>query len=91
MAKLKDTYGEKGTVELEGPSMLGCEGVFYKCPLIDETLVLPKSDMKAKIKEFLDTQLQTEDKGLAACLIIHTRNKDCERVGKEKPHKVIVP
>jgi len=80
LAKLKETYGEKGTVELEGPSMLGCEGVFYKCPLIDETLVLPKSEMKAKIKEFLDTQLQTEDKGLASCLIIHTRNKDSERV-----------
>ena len=80
IAKIKETYGEKGTVELEGPSMLGCEGVFYKCPLIDETLVLPKAEMKEKIRQFLHAQLESEDKGLAACLMIHTLNKDADKV-----------
>jgi len=80
IAKLKETYGEKAAVELEGPSMLGCDGVFYKCPLIDDGRVLPKNEMKQKIRDFLYAQLETEDKGLSACLIIHTLNKDADKV-----------
>jgi len=80
IAKLKETYGEKAAVELEGPSMLGCDGVFYKCPLIDDGRVLPKNEMKQKIRDFLYSQLETEDKGLSACLIIHTLNKDPDKV-----------
>ena len=78
--KLKNTYGEKPEVELEGPSMLSCDGVFYKCTLIDDSCVLPKNEMLQKIRDFLYAQLETEDRGLSACLIIHTLNKDPEKV-----------
>jgi len=80
IAKLKETYGEKAAVEVEAPSMLGCDGVFYKCPLIDDGRVLPKHEMQHKIRDFLYSQLETEDRGLSACLIIHTLNKDAEKV-----------
>ena len=80
IAKLKSTYGEKPTVEIEGPSLLCCEGVFYKCALIDDGKVLPKNEMKRKIRDFLYDQLDNEDRALTACLIIHTLNKDTEKV-----------
>lgn len=80
-SKLKDTYGEKSTIELEGPSMLGCEGVYYKCPeILGPNMALPRSEMQKRIKEYLYEQLNTDDRGLTACLIIHTLNKDTERV-----------
>ena len=82
--KLKDTYGEKAPVELEGPSMLGCEGVYYKCPaILEPDTVLPRIDMQKRIRDFLYEQLNTEDRGLTACLIIHTLNKDSDKVYKK--------
>ncbi|XP_067631681.1 UBX domain-containing protein 6 [Eurosta solidaginis] len=59
---------------------LACEGVFFRCPLIGEE-VLPRKEWKAKIKEFLYQQLESE-RALTACLIIcncNTREKadDC--------------
>ncbi|EDW91597.1 UBX domain-containing protein 6 [Drosophila yakuba] len=51
---------------------LACEGVFFRCPLISEE-ILPKSAWKARIKEFLYQQLES-DRGLTACLIIHNCN-----------------
>ena len=85
-AKLKDTYGEKQPVELEGPAMLGCEGVFYKCPaILDADTVLSRSDMQKRIRDFLYEQLNTEDRGLTACLIIHTLNKDSDKVNITEP------
>ncbi len=75
--KLKDTYGEKPLVELEAPS--ACPGVFFHCPLIGPE-VLPKKEMKEKIRQFLYAQL-AEEKGLTACLIIRTFAKDSEKVG----------
>ena len=80
-AKLKETYGEKPVVELEGPSMLGCQGVFFRCPAILEAdIVLPRAEMQKQIRDFLYEQVNTEDRGLTACLIIHTLNKDSEKV-----------
>ena len=55
-----------------------CPGVFFHCPLIGPE-VLPKEEMKNKIKQFLYDQLQ-EEKGLTACLMIHTFAKDPEKV-----------
>ena len=68
-------------VELEGPSMLGCAGVYYKCPLVlGPDKVLPKKEMQQCIRDFLYQQLNTDDRGLTACLIIHTLTKDSEKV-----------
>jgi UBX domain-containing protein 6 len=74
--KLKETYREKPVVELEASPV--CPGVFFHCPLIGPE-VLPKDEMKLKIKQFLYDQLE-EEKGLTACLIIHTLAKDSEKV-----------
>lgn len=51
---------------------LACEGVFFRCPMISDE-ILPKAVWKAKIKEFLYQQLES-DRGLTACLIIHNCN-----------------
>ncbi|TRY67459.1 hypothetical protein TCAL_08029 [Tigriopus californicus] len=75
--KLRETYSEKPVVELEGPSTLVCSGVYFHCPLIGPE-VLPKAEMKQKIKDFLYQQLEDE-KALTACLIIHTMAKDDEK------------
>ena len=45
--------------------------------------VLPKEAMRLKIKEYLFEQLNDE-KGLAAALMIHTLNKDQEKVSGSK-------
>lgn len=44
--------------------------------------VLPKDAMRQRIREFLLDQLNDE-KGLTAALIIHTLNKDQEKVGAD--------
>eukprot|EP00095_Tigriopus_kingsejongensis_P004109 maker-scaffold122_size333723-snap-gene-0.19 protein:Tk04109 transcript:maker-scaffold122_size333723-snap-gene-0.19-mRNA-1 annotation:"ubx domain-containing protein 6-like" len=75
--KLKDTYGEKPLVEVEGPSALVCSGVYFHCPLIGPE-VLPKEEMKRKIRDFLYEQLEHE-KGLTSCLIILTMAQDSEK------------
>ena len=54
-------------------------GATYKPNL--EFQVLPKSEMKERIRQFLYAQLD-EEKGLTACLIIHTFAKDSEKVGQ---------
>lgn len=69
--------GEKPVVQLDAPS--ACSGVFFHCELIGPD-VLPKDEMKAKIKEFLFEQAQGEEKGLTACLIIHTLAKNQDAV-----------
>ena len=61
--------------------MLGCDGVFYECPMIlGSNVALPKKEMQQKIRDFLYEQLNTDDRGLTACLIIHTLTKDSEKV-----------
>jgi len=71
--KLRDTYGEKAPVEVEAP---GC--ILYKCPLIGDQ-VLPKEEMRGAIRNFLYSQAQ-EEPGLTSALIIHTLNKDPEKI-----------
>lgn len=76
--KMKDTYGDK-TVELEAPSAAtNGNSILFKCPLIGDQ-VLPKEEMRQAIRNFLYAQLD-EEPGLTSCLIIHTINKDHERV-----------
>ena len=76
--KLKSVYGEREPQEFEAPSQLAAQGVFFKCPLIGE-FVLPREEMKMKIKEFLYSQLEQE-RGLTAVLIIHTCNSPRDKV-----------
>lgn len=63
---------------IDSPPILAVNGVFFTCPLVGPD-VLPKAEMEAKIKEFLYQQLEDE-RGLTACLIIQTCNKDREKV-----------
>lgn len=58
--------------ELEMSPNLAVRGVYYRCPLISEE-ILSKDEWKTKIKEFLFEQLE-EERGLTACLIIHSCN-----------------
>nr|CAH0113438.1 unnamed protein product [Daphnia galeata] len=58
---------------------LAVSGVYYKCPLIGPE-VLPKKDIEKRIKEFLHQQLEDEEAGLTACLVIHTLNKPPEKI-----------
>ncbi|KAK5648879.1 hypothetical protein RI129_003771 [Pyrocoelia pectoralis] len=59
-------------VELEMSPNLAVRGVYYRCPMISEE-ILSKDEWKTKIKEFLFEQLE-EERGLTACLIIHSCN-----------------
>jgi len=78
IAKIKETYGENvGPKEVEAPS--GAGGIFYTCSLLGEGVKYPKDVMKAKIKEFLLSQL-SEERALTSVLIIHTCNSPRERV-----------
>jgi len=42
--------------------------------------VLPKKEIEKLIKDFLYQQLDEEEAGLTACLVIHTVNKPAEKV-----------
>ena len=74
--KLKDTYGDKPIIEMEAPT--GAPSILYKCPLIGDQ-ILPKDEMLKAIRNFLYSQLE-EEPGLTSCLIIHTLNKDQEKM-----------
>ena len=74
--KMKNTYGEKPLIEFE--SVSGPNAVLYKCPLIGEE-AKPKEEMRQLIRKFLYSQLE-EEPGLTSCLILHTLNKDPEKV-----------
>lgn len=58
---------------------LAVAGVFFRCPVIGPD-ILTKEEWDKKIKEFLYEQLE-EERGLTACLIIYTCNKNREKVG----------
>jgi len=55
-------------------------GVFYTCPIIGPE-ILPKDAVENKIRAFLYEQLEQE-RGLTACLMIHTLNKNKSKVQK---------
>jgi UBX domain-containing protein 6 len=71
-SKLKETYSAKPVIELDAPAV--CPGIFFHCELVGPH-VLPKNEMKEKIREFLYSQLE-EEKGLTACLILRTMAKE---------------
>lgn len=74
--------------ELEASPHLAVNGVYFRCPLISEE-VLAKEEWKVKIKEFLYEQLE-EERGLTACLIIHSCNYNKTKVYYTKKKKYIV-
>ncbi|XP_067938283.1 UBX domain-containing protein 6-like isoform X2 [Watersipora subatra] len=55
-----------------------CGGVFFTCPLLPKVM-LPRKEMEVKIEEFLTAQL-AEDAEMASALLIHTVNKDIDKV-----------
>lgn len=63
--------------------VLAVSGVYFTSPFTGAE-ILPKEEIAAKIKEFLYAQL-AEERGLTSCLIIHTcnRNKEKVKVGVE--------
>lgn len=64
--------------EVEASPVLAVRGVYFRCPIIGPE-ILTKEEWKVKIKEFLYEQLG-EERGLTACLIIHSCNKNKEKV-----------
>lgn len=65
--------------QIQRQTHLAVTGVFYKCPLIGPE-VLPKIEMEQRIKQFLLEQLDDTEAGLTACLLIHTANKNPEKI-----------
>lgn len=63
---------------IEDPSIYAVTDVFFRCPYLSDE-VTSRDEWKKKIKEFLYEQLQGEEAGLTACLIIQNCN-----TGKEK-------
>ncbi|XP_067001266.2 UBX domain-containing protein 6 [Anabrus simplex] len=57
---------------------LAVTGVYFRCPMIGNG-ILSKEEWNKKIREFLYEQLE-EERGLTACLIIHSCNKGQEKV-----------
>ncbi|GIX70183.1 UBX domain-containing protein 6 [Caerostris extrusa] len=72
------TASKKDIVVQEACPALTVSGVYFKCPLIGPE-VLPKKEIKKRIREFLYEQLEQEQ-GLTACLIIHTVNQNKEKI-----------
>lgn len=68
-------------MQLESSPYLAVNGIFYRCPMISDA-VLTKEEWRIQVREFLYEQLE-EERGLTACLIIHSCNynrtkvKDC--------------
>ena len=79
IAKIKSVYGDKEEIEVEGPQHLAVSGVFFKCDLTGGPPA-SREVIKARIREFLYNQLESEDKCLTAVLIIHTCNSPRDRV-----------
>lgn len=63
---------------LEASPHLAVKGVYFRCPLISDE-ILSKEEWKIKIKNFLFEQLE-EERGLTACLIIHSCNYNRTKV-----------
>lgn len=65
-------------IELEASPHLAVQGVYFRCPFISDE-ILSKDEWQPKIREFLFENLEPE-KGLTACLIIHSCNKGREKI-----------
>lgn len=68
--------------EVDLAPVLAVKGVYYKCPLIGPE-ILSKEEWNVKIRNFLYEQLP-EEKGLTACLILYSLNKNREKVRTKK-------
>lgn len=77
-SKIKQTTVKKDVVVQDSCPALTVSGVYFKCSIIGPE-VLPKKEIKQRIKQFLYEQLEQE-RGLTACLIIHTVNENKEKV-----------
>ncbi|KFM75972.1 UBX domain-containing protein 6, partial [Stegodyphus mimosarum] len=75
--KVKEITGPKEVIQDACPA-LTVSGVYFTCPMIGPE-ILPKKEIENKIKEFLYAQLEQE-RGLTSCLIIHTLNRNKEKV-----------
>lgn len=71
---------QKLPTEVEASPHLAVNGVYFRCPFISDE-ILPKEEWNVKIKEFLYSQLE-EERGLTSCLIIHSCNKNREKVAQ---------
>ncbi|XP_047000984.1 UBX domain-containing protein 6 [Schistocerca americana] len=71
---------QKLSSEVEASPHLAVNGVYFKCPLISDE-ILSKEEWTVKIKEFLYSQLE-EERGLTSCLIIHSCNKNREKIAQ---------
>ncbi|XP_076060811.1 UBX domain-containing protein 6-like [Oratosquilla oratoria] len=83
--KLGDTPEDGGagerqptTVTQDAAPMLAVREVYFSCPLIGPELGTYE-ETKMRIQEFLYNQMD-EDLGISACLMIHTCNKNKEKV-----------
>ncbi|CAL4169354.1 unnamed protein product, partial [Meganyctiphanes norvegica] len=65
-------------INLVASPMLATQGVYFHCPLLGPE-VSTYQEIKENIRAFLHAQV-AEDAGISACLIIHTCNKDKEKV-----------
>ncbi|XP_068223845.1 UBX domain-containing protein 6-like isoform X2 [Palaemon carinicauda] len=65
-------------IECDSASVLAVQGVYFYCPLLGPEIAT-YNEIKQQIKEFLFSQVE-EDKGVSSCLIIHTCNKNKEKV-----------
>ncbi|KAG8179717.1 hypothetical protein JTE90_006622 [Oedothorax gibbosus] len=78
-ARAKEAPAPKTNIVIEDACpTLTVSGVYFNCPLIGPE-VLPRNEIKERIKEFLYEQVEQE-RGLTACLIIHTVNENKEKV-----------
>uniref|UniRef100_A0A1B6DSL4 PUB domain-containing protein n=1 Tax=Clastoptera arizonana TaxID=38151 RepID=A0A1B6DSL4_9HEMI len=73
-----ESESESSFKEFEASPILAVKGVYFKCPLIGPE-ILSKEEWRVKIKDFLYEQLG-EERGLTACLIIHSCNKNKDKV-----------
>ncbi|XP_042895062.1 UBX domain-containing protein 6 [Parasteatoda tepidariorum] len=78
-AKAKAEAKSKKEVVKTDHSILAVSGVYFKCPLLGPE-ILPRNEMEERIKTFLYEQYE-EEKGLTACLIIHTLSRNKEKLG----------
>lgn len=81
--KQKDDINQSAEIK---PNANSTPGVFFRCPLVSDE-ILPKNEWKAKIKEFLYQQMESE-KALTACLIIHNCNPK-EKVNIKNVNQVL--
>lgn len=65
--------------EVEANPLLAVRGVYFRCPIISDE-ILTRDEWKKKIRQFLYDQLNHEEAGLTACLIIHSCNTGIEKI-----------